>query len=399
VIANPAWPEELQGQLLLTSYGRGTLSLILMEEVDGQPQGAHMILPLQFRSGLQQMRFHRDGHLYLVGLTNWSSTSHDGEWGSFHRVRYTGKPLHLPVAVNTRPKGLELRFGEPLERASATNPDHYRLSKWTYTWNSTYGSPQGFFSLDRPGETGADSVPVHSVTLSEDGRTVFLEMPGLTPGPIPAVPITGELPDQIEASIGMIVQIDYDIQAADGSRLDQLIHKTIHRVPGDTYTADQGYRTPTATPAANPPAAAGRPAARPEEPRQTGVSEENGRVVVVQSMGTELAYRPGEIRARAGERLTIRYENVGEMIHNVVLVRSEEDIPIVGEAAFQAAFTNKWIPTAEEHVRRIIAHTELAGPGEVVEMTFTVPGPGEYPFICTYASHWTMMQGRLIVTE
>jgi azurin len=97
--------------------------------------------------------------------------------------------------------------------------------------------------------------------------------------------------------------------------------------------------------------------------------------------------------------LTIRFDNAGEMTHNIVLVRTEEDIPIVGEAAFQAAFTNNWIPTAEDHVRRIIAHTELAGPGEVVEMTFTAPGPGEYPFICTYASHWTMMQGRLLVGE
>ena len=113
VIANPAWPAELQGDLLLTSYGRGTLSLVLMEEVDGQPQGAHMVLPLRFRSGLQQMRFHRDGHLYLVGLTNWSSTSHDGEWGSFHRVRYTGKPLHLPVAVNTM-----------LMRSVSSSPNH-----------------------------------------------------------------------------------------------------------------------------------------------------------------------------------------------------------------------------------------------------------------------------------
>ena len=107
VIASPAWPEALQGNLLLGSYGRGTLSLLLMEEVEGQPQAAHIALPLRFQSGLQHMRFHRDGHLYVVGMTNWSSTSHGGDRGAFHRVRYiSGRPLHLPVALHTRAGGL-----------------------------------------------------------------------------------------------------------------------------------------------------------------------------------------------------------------------------------------------------------------------------------------------------
>lgn len=400
VISNPDWPEELQGDLLLASYGRGTLSLILMEEVDGQPQGAHMVLPLQFQSGLQQMRFHRDGHLYLVGLTNWSSTAHGGKRGSFHRVRYTGKPLHMPVALNTRAGGLELRFAEPLERASATDPDNYRLSKWTYPWNSTYGSRQ-FYSVDRPGEKGPDRVSLRSVTLSEDGRTVFLEIPDLTPGSVPRVPITGDLPHQIEASLGMIMGISYEIRAVDGTEMEQLVHKTIHRVPGDTSRAGGAREASTTAPVSAPPDEVSQPAARPAQPSQGPETApgDTGRVVVVQSRGTELSYDRGVIRARAGERLTIRYDNVGEMTHNIVLVQSDEDVPIVGEAAFQAAFTNEWIPTGEEHRKRIIAHTPLAGPKQVVEVTFTVPPTGEYPFICTYASHWTVMRGRLVVSE
>jgi glucose/arabinose dehydrogenase/plastocyanin len=400
VIDNAAWPEALQGDLLLASYGRGTLSLLLMEEVDGQPQAAHMTLPLQFRSGLQQMRFHRDGHLYLVGMTNWSSTSHGGERGAFHRVRYTaGKPLHVPVALNTRPGGLELRFAEPLDRASATNAANYRLSKWTYTWNSSYGSKQ-FFSLDRPGQAGPDPVTVQSATLSADGRTLFLEIPSLTPGSIPRLPIIEKLPHQIEASIGMIVQIDYDVRAADGAQLAHLISKTIHRVPGDPRTTRHGKETTTtSTPApaeahtSSAPAYAESGVTKPEPP----VTQNPGRVVVVRSTGLELSYEPAVISARAGETLTIRYENGGEMTHNIIVVRSEQDVPIIGEAAFQAAFTNHWIPSGADHAARMIAYTPLAGPKETVEVTFTVPSPGEYPFICTYASHWTVMRGRLIV--
>ncbi len=391
VIDNPAWPKDLQGDLLLGSYGRGTLSLILMEEVDGQPQAAHMILPLQFRSGLQQMRFHRDGHLYLVGMSNWSSVSHGGELGAFHRVRYVAaKPLHIPVALNTRTGGLELRFAEPLDKATATNPGNYKLSKWTYTWNSSYGSKQ-FFSLDKPGEAGPDPVAVKSATLSADGRTLTLAIPALTPGAIPSIPVTGKLPHQIAASIGMLVQIDYDIRAADGAPLKHLITKTIHRVPGDPSTSGAVHHNTAAPfPAAAPPAAS-EPAAAPDPPKDLG------RVVVVRSKGTELSYDPAVINARAGETLTIRYENAGEMTHNIVVVKSEKDVPIIGEASFQAAFSNNWIPAGPDYAARMIAHTPLAGPKETVQVTFTVPPPGEYPFICTYASHWTVMRGRLVV--
>lgn len=396
IIDNPSWPEELQGHMLLTSYGRGTLSLVLMDEVDGKPQGAHMVLPLQFESGLQQMRFHTDGHLYLVGMTNWSSSSHGGEWGSVHRVRYTGGPLHLPVALNTREGGLELSFGEPLDRASATNPGNYNLSKWTYPWNSSYGTKQ-LYSLDNPGEAGPDSVQVRSVELSDDGRTVFLEIPDLTPGSIPPLPILDDLPHQLETSMGMVMRIDYDISAEDGTQLDQLIHKTIHRVPGDTLA---GRDNDGMTRDREPSGVEQDRGEQAETPNEAALHEEDtGRVVEVRSRGVQLAFEPDEIRATAGETLTIRYHNVGDIRHNLILVKTEEDIPIIGEAAVQAAYTNQWIPVGEEYEERMIAHTDLADPSDVVEVTFTVPSPGEYPFICTYASHWTTMQGRLIVTD
>jgi hypothetical protein len=47
-------------------------------------------------------------------------------------------------------------------------------------------------------------------------------------------------------------------------------------------------------------------------------------------------------------------------------------------------------------MNRIIAFSKLAYPGDTVEFSFVVPPPGTYPYICTYAGHFTMMQGRLV---
>lgn len=119
-------------------------------------------------------------------------------------------------------------------------------------------------------------------------------------------------------------------------------------------------------------------------------------IVEIRSKGIELSYSVTEIRAKAGEILLIRYVNDSNMSHNIVLVRKEEDIRPVGIAALQAV-TNDWIPESE--MDRILAYSELAHSGDTVEVSFKVPPPGTYPYICTYSAHWTQMQGRLISTE
>jgi azurin len=119
-------------------------------------------------------------------------------------------------------------------------------------------------------------------------------------------------------------------------------------------------------------------------------------VIEILSTGIELSYSVTEIQAKAGTTLRIRYINESDMSHNIVVVREEADIRPVGIASLQAMATD-WIP--ENEMERIIAFSELAYAGDTVELSFKVPPPGTYPYICTYSAHWTLMQGRLISTE
>lgn len=233
-IDSDGWPDELQDDLLLASYGRANLSLILKEEVDGVWQGAHLNLPLMFKSGLERGRFHEDGHLYIAGMTSWQSIGED--WGSFHRVRYTGQPLYMPVALNTKAGGLELRFNQELDAQSATDLENYELQKWTYPWTSQYGTRGQLYSVENPGETQPDPIYVESVRLSDDGKAVFLEIPALKSGMVhTSLGTLEELPDMIEASLGLVMSINYQIATADGTELNHMIHKTIHRVPDEGF--------------------------------------------------------------------------------------------------------------------------------------------------------------------
>lgn len=131
-------------------------------------------------------------------------------------------------------------------------------------------------------------------------------------------------------------------------------------------------------------------------PASEALDPDPPRVVELRSAGIDLTYDVTEIRAVAGEALTIRYINASETLeHNVVVLRNEDDIRPVGIAALRAHATAH-VPL--DLADRIVAYTDLAQPGDTVTVTFTVPPPGVYPYICTYSGHFTMMQGRLIST-
>lgn len=390
-IESETWPDALQGQALLASYGRGTLSLVLIEEADDQWQGAHLKLPLQFRSGLLRGRFNPQGDLIMAGLTSWQSVGHGGDSGSLHRVRYTGQPLHMPVAVDTRKGALELRFSEPLDPAVATELANYSLSQWSYPWTSQYGTRGKVYSVDRPGELGPDQVVVESVSLSADGKTVILQIPSLRQSLVSrTLGVIDDLPDMMETSMGLVMAIDYRLRAASGAAMEHVIHKTIHRVPGDD-AIEEPYLTVHQVYEPAPP--------RIAEVRRIEIDQERkpvsgARVVELRSTGITLSYDVTEIRAKAGERLRIRFVNASDMVHNLVLVKAEADIHPIGIAAIAVPADELVL---QEFADRILAASKLAYPGDTVELEFMVPAPGSYPYICTFSGHFTMMQGRLLV--
>ena len=149
----------------------------------------------------------RDGQLYLTGLVVWQSKG--SRQGAFHRVRYTGKPVHMPVAMHVKKNGIEITFATPLNEAAAVNAANYAIEQWNYKWTSNYGSPD--FSVANPDKKCRDKVELTAVKLSPDKTTILLEIPDLKPV--------------------MEMRIKYNLKAADGTSVASEIHNTINRVP------------------------------------------------------------------------------------------------------------------------------------------------------------------------
>lgn len=137
-----------------------------------------------------------------------------------------------------------------------------------------------------------------------------------------------------------------------------------------------------------------------EERRAVRAAEAPVRTIEIVA-NDEMKYDVKTIVAEPGERLRIRLTSRGvvpkvAMAHNVVVLQPATDVDtLLKEGAPYR--DNDFIPPSM--MGSVIAKTALAGPGERVQITFTVPDtPGEYPFLCTFAGHYQAgMKGTLIV--
>ncbi|MDX1637043.1 MAG: plastocyanin/azurin family copper-binding protein [Balneolaceae bacterium] len=107
------------------------------------------------------------------------------------------------------------------------------------------------------------------------------------------------------------------------------------------------------------------------------------------------------ITAQPGEEIRIELTTRSQlpataMAHNWVLLSLDTDPQAFANAAAQAR-DNDYIP--QDMTDSILAETGLAGGGETVSVTFTVPEtPGEYEYICSFPGHFAAgMRGTLVV--
>jgi hypothetical protein len=161
------------------SWGRCTLHAVLEQPVGKQRQAAVVQIPgVVLQAGPAEAEFHpHDGQLYVVGLNGWQTAARAD--GSFERIRYTGKPVHLPSQFAAHEDGILIGFDEPIDPESLRAKSSVRVEQWNYRWSSTYGSYH--YCLTDPDQVGHDVIEVDEKRLSADGKQLFLRIGKLQP--------------------------------------------------------------------------------------------------------------------------------------------------------------------------------------------------------------------------
>ena len=114
--------------------------------------------------------------------------------------------------------------------------------------------------------------------------------------------------------------------------------------------------------------------------------------IVIKASGSSLEFSPPRLSVTNGTRVRLRFVNDGTLPHNVVIPRSAEDIDDLALDAYGAGETG-YVPLADKD--KLIAYSTLASPGQTVEVTFVVPPPGEYTYVCLFPGHANSMFGTL----
>jgi hypothetical protein len=189
------------GKLIHLSYGHGRLSLVPHETIDGKKQGGLIRFPIpDLATGVMRGRFHSgeggDGELYTCGMAAWS-TSQSSKKGGLFRIRYTGKPTHLPTDLAANQKGITITFSEPLDPTSV-KPEALNIRTWDYKRTANYGSKH----------LNEKSHPVTTTSLSQDGKTLTFNI--------------------TELATCWQMSIKYTLKAKDGSPVTGEIQNTIH---------------------------------------------------------------------------------------------------------------------------------------------------------------------------
>ena len=201
--------------LVHLSYAKPGPFRVYLDSTRSAVQGAIVPLPGVFSTPTLKGRVHPgDGQLYLAGFQIWQSNAKDVS--SLTRLRYTGRPSTLPVAVHSGQQGILVRFATRLDANVARDASRYRLESWSYRRTSGYGS--GHFKRDGSAGHDRSNVAAH---LSADGRSVLLVVPEMQPV--------------------MQMQLDYDVRSATGTPMKNSLYLTAHSVdPLDLRAAGFG---------------------------------------------------------------------------------------------------------------------------------------------------------------
>ncbi len=220
---NTAWDPRHAGEMLHLSYGKSGIFRVLREEVGGVTQGGVYRLPIDVSAAVMRARFHPvSGQLYVAGFRGWQTNGRD----ALQRVRFTGVTVPVPTGLRAHQNGIVVEFSAPLDVKTAEDPARYSLSKWNYVWGPQYGS--GRFSIDQrdaEAETKAltvaskgsqniiDAVTVGAARLLDDGRSVFLYVPKMTPA--------------------MQMELKLDLTDPKGAPVRETIYHTVHALRSD----------------------------------------------------------------------------------------------------------------------------------------------------------------------
>lgn len=128
------------------------------------------------------------------------------------------------------------------------------------------------------------------------------------------------------------------------------------------------------------------------------ITQAGATIIKIKVIKNEMKYDLKTFSVEAGKPVEIVFENPDFMQHNLVITQLGA-LKTVGAAADKLAAHPKgaemqYVPDIPE----VLFATKLVNPQETVKLNFIAPAKeGDYPFVCTFPGHWSIMNGIMKV--
>jgi len=164
------------GQLFVGEMNHDRIVRVMLEEVGGELQGA--CIPFidghGLRFGNNRLAFGPDGSLW-VGQTDFGGwVGHSG----MQRIVFTGETPMDVLSMKLTEKGFDLTFTQALSVTAALDTSNYHFRHYGYEYKKKDFNE----GIDISTQVDVGDVKVTGIRLSDDGRTVSLELDELKAG-------------------------------------------------------------------------------------------------------------------------------------------------------------------------------------------------------------------------
>ena len=124
--------------------------------------------------------------------------------------------------------------------------------------------------------------------------------------------------------------------------------------------------------------------------------EDTAQIIHIEAV--TMSYSIKQFTVKSSLPVEIHFTNRDVIRHNILIIEPGS-LEMVGRMADEMATSpdgikKEWVPEIPE----VLFHTPLISKGDKYILKFIAPAKkGKYPFVCTFPTHWRMMNGEMIV--
>ena len=122
--------------------------------------------------------------------------------------------------------------------------------------------------------------------------------------------------------------------------------------------------------------------------------------IVIKTIREAMKFDLKEFTVKPGQQVELILDNTDAMQHNMVITKpgAMEKVGRAGDAMMkdEKGADKNYVPSIPE----VLYATPLVNPGQSYKLRFKAPAStGDYPFVCTFPGHWSIMNGMMKVRE